>query len=454
MSLHCAAETYIKIKVPGADGAEGKAMSFMYFLAVLIGPLVKILYSFIGNYAATMIVATLILKLLLFPLSIHQQKSTAKMSVFQPLITEIQQKYKNDPQKQQEELMKLQQEHGYNPMGGCMPMLLTMLVLFGFLGVVYYPVHYIFGVSNEAVKAACEAIGLATTNTSTMQTALIQAIHNGASIDPSIISASVVAEIQNFNTSFFGMDMCDVPGFHLTPIAIFPAIATVTMFVSYFITQKLSGISRCIGTPGDTLLVDSLFSVSSPEAQLNPDKKRLYTYPAAKEQLITSLMQTLSITNDGLMGSNDSTHVRSFSRYEYYLLEQAISDQNWIQPLTEKSEKELKPLIVPGKGKALRVYPWNITLLRNTLVMHEGKQAEIKNDTLYIDGKPTQHCFFTKDYYWMASNNSVNLSDSRLFGFVPQDHIIGKASLIWFSKEKGTGIFDGYRWNRFFQSVK
>lgn len=220
------------------------------------------------------------------------------------------------------------------------------------------------------------------------------------------------------------------------------------------IDRRETYISRCIGTPGDTLLVDSLFSVSSPEAQFNPDKKRLYSYPATKEQLITSLMQTLSITNDGLMGSNDSTHVRSFSRYEYYLLEQAISDQNWIQPLTEKSEKELKPLIVPGKGKALRVYPWNITLLRNTLVMHEGKQAEIKNDTLYIDGKPTQHCFFTKDYYWMASNNSVNLSDSRLFGFVPQDHIIGKASLIWFSKEKGTGIFDGYRWNRFFQSVK
>ncbi len=110
-------------------------------------------------------------------------------------------------------------------------------------------------------------------------------------------------------------------------------------------------ISRCIGTPGDTLLVDSLFSVSSPEAQFNPDKKRLYSYPATKEQLITSLMQTLSITNDGLMGSNDSTHVRSFSRYEYYLLEQAISDQNWIQPLTEKSEKSLNRSSFPAKGK-------------------------------------------------------------------------------------------------------
>ena len=217
-------------------------MNFMYFLAILIGPLMKVLYSFIGNYAVTIVVATIIMKLLLFPLAIHQQKSTAKMSVFQPLINEIQQKYKNDPQKQQEELMKLQQEHGYNPMGGCLPMLLTFLVLFGFLGVVYYPVHYIFGVDNASIKAACEAIGLVTTNTSTMQTALIQAIHNGASIDASIIPAATVAEIANFNTTFFGLDICDIAGFALTPLAIFPAIATVTMFLSYFITQKLSGM--------------------------------------------------------------------------------------------------------------------------------------------------------------------------------------------------------------------
>lgn len=213
-------------------------------------------------------------------------------------------------------------------------------------------------------------------------------------------------------------------------------------------------ISRCIGVPGDTLLVDSLFSATSPESKLNPDKKRLYAYPVSKENLITSLMHTLSITDDGLMGSSDSTHVRSFSRYEYYLLEQAMNEQNWLQPLSRKKDIELKPLIIPGKGKYIRVYPWNITLLRNTLVMHEGKQAEIKNDTLYVDGKPAQHCYFTKDYHWMGSNNTINLSDSRLFGFVPQDHIIGKASVIWFSKEKGTGLFDGYRWNRFFRTVK
>lgn len=109
----------------------------------------------------------------------------------------------------------------------------------------------------------------------------------------------------------------------------------------------------------------------------------------------------------------------------------------WIKLLNEGDSIEaLRPLIVPGKGKPVRVYPWNRTLLRNTLVLHENKQAEIKNDTLYIDGKPVQHCYFTKDYYWVGANNSINLSDSRLFGFVPKDHIIGKASLIWFPKDR------------------
>ena len=240
-----------------------KGMNFFYILSGPLGYVMEWIYKLLPSYGWDIIIFTLLINIVKIPLQLSQQKSMAKMSAFQPMLQEIQTKYKDKPEKQQEELMKLQQDFGYKPTAGCMPMLLTMLVLFGFLGVVYYPVHYIFGVSNEAVKAACEAIGLATTNTSTMQTALIQAIHNGASIDPSIISASVVAEIQNFNTSFFGMDMCDVPGFHLTPIAIFPAIATVTMFVSYFITQKLSGMdAQMQGSMKVMMLVMNLMFVT------------------------------------------------------------------------------------------------------------------------------------------------------------------------------------------------
>ncbi len=214
-------------------------------------------------------------------------------------------------------------------------------------------------------------------------------------------------------------------------------------------------ISRCAGVPGDTLLIDSLFTIVSSQSVAEPDRKRLYTYPKAREEQLDSLLSILSITPNELMGQDSVNNVRSFSRYEYYLLEQAMNGSNWIQPLESDREKQvINPLIIPRKGMAIRVYPWNRTLLRNTLVLHEGKQAEIKNDTLYVDGRPAQHYYFSKDYYWMVSNNSVNLSDSRLFGLVPQDHIIGKASLIWFSKESNTNLFEGYRWNRFLHPVR
>lgn len=220
------------------------------------------------------------------------------------------------------------------------------------------------------------------------------------------------------------------------------------------IDQREIFISRCLGIPGDTLLVDTLFSVI-PSEKNAPDQKFLYTYPCRKEPQLDSLLTILSISSNKLLGQDTVNNVRSFSRYEYYLLEQALGNNNWIESVYEEHSAEvLKPLIIPGKGKAIRVYPWNMTLLRNTLVLHEKKQAEIKNDTLYIDGKPAQHCYFTKDYYWVGANNSINLSDSRLFGFVPKDHIIGKASLIWFSKEKGTGLFNGYRWDRMWKEVK
>lgn len=220
------------------------------------------------------------------------------------------------------------------------------------------------------------------------------------------------------------------------------------------IDRKEVFISRCLGVPGDTLLVDSLFSAVSSE-KIAPDQKFLYTYPRRKEPQLDSLLAILSIHSNRLLGQDTVKNVRSFSRYEHYLLEQALGCNNWIEPLDkEDSIEKLKPLIIPGKGKAVRVYPWNMTLLRNTLVLHEHKQAEVKSDTLYVEGKPVQHCYFTKDYYWVEANNPINLSDSRLFGFVPKDHIIGKAALIWFSKEQGKGLFEDYRWKRMWKAVK
>ena len=190
------------------------------------------------------------------------------------------------------------------------------------------------------------------------------------------------------------------------------------------ISRREAFIGRCIGTPGDTLLVDSLFNAVSSE-RLAPDQKFLFAYPLELEGQIDSLLAVLDIRSP-LLGSDSARHIRGFSRYERYLLEQATDTDLQLTPQTGTDTK-LYPLVIPGRGHGVRVRPWNRTLLCNTLA---------------------DSCSFSQDYYWVAANNDANLSDSRLFGFVPQDHVIGRAARIWLSKEQGTPLFSGYRWQR------
>lgn len=212
-------------------------------------------------------------------------------------------------------------------------------------------------------------------------------------------------------------------------------------------------ISRCAGIPGDTLMLNARLSICV-TGSMGPDNKTLYVYPKEKEDTLLALMNEQKIKENKLIGYNSSGHVRNFSRYEVYLIEQNISGASWLKKLQETNTEAPHPFVVPGKGKAIKIEPWNIKLLAKTISLHEGKKVEIKNDTLYVNNHKTFSYIFWKDYYWMVSNNSANLSDSRKFGLVPKDHIIGKASFIWFSKDTEAPFFKGYRWNRFFQSVK
>ena len=216
------------------------------------------------------------------------------------------------------------------------------------------------------------------------------------------------------------------------------------------IDRRQAFISRCIATPGEEIVLDSLYNPTASIEKVGPDRKQLYAYPKEEEQKIDSLLGVLALTQNQLMGQNEHENVRSFSRYEMYLLEQALKDTGWIRPLQDLSEENQRSITIPAKGKKVKVHPWNATLYCNTLILHEGIKAEVKNDSLYIDGQLANECTFGKDYYWMVSNNAINLADSRLFGLVPHDHIIGKAIFVWFSKEPHTGLFDGHRWNRFF----
>lgn len=202
-------------------------------------------------------------------------------------------------------------------------------------------------------------------------------------------------------------------------------------------------ISRCVGVPGDTLMLNQELLVTGEKA-LSPDSKSLYTYPYTAEDTLQWAMKELGIKDNPLVGYAREMYVRSFSHYEYYLLKQKL--HGWIRLLPAYGNDSVKshPFVVPAKGKEVQVYPWNMNLLCNTLVHHEGRNASVRNDTLFVDGKPTASCIFRKDYYWMASNNPINLCDSRLFGLVPHDHLIGRATTIWYSSDQ----------ERIFQSVQ
>ncbi|HLR21679.1 MAG TPA: YidC/Oxa1 family membrane protein insertase [Tissierellaceae bacterium] len=126
----------------------------MAFLGNILGGLLRFIYNLVSNigaepeifsfYAMSIIITTIVFKLLILPLNIKQINSTKKMSELQPQMQEIQTKYKNDPQTQQAKLQELYKTHNFNPAAGCLPLLIQMPILFAFLALFREPTKYAF----------------------------------------------------------------------------------------------------------------------------------------------------------------------------------------------------------------------------------------------------------------------------------------------------------------------
>ena len=226
-----------------------ETMNPLYILGWPLGYVMEWIYKLIPNYGWDIILFTLLITVIKIPLQLNQQKSMAKMSAFQPMIADIQKKYKDKPEKQQEELMKLQQEFGYKPTAGCMPMLVNFLVMFGVIEVVYRPLQRIFHIGADALTAAGEALttlGISFT-TVTRDTNIIAQVIAGESTVTSCFTPDQVSTITEFgqHMDFFGIDLTRVPQYSLAaenlPLLIFPVLAIVTMFISTHISMKASG---------------------------------------------------------------------------------------------------------------------------------------------------------------------------------------------------------------------
>ncbi len=113
------------------------------------------------------------------------------------------------------------------------------------------------------------------------------------------------------------------------------------------------------------------------------------------------------------------------------------------------------PLVMPKAGATVRISPENIALYRKLIDVYEGNDLLEKNGKIFINGTEATSYTFKQDYFWLMGDNRDNSADSRFWGFVPDDHIVGKAVFVWLSLDKDKGWLSGkIRWNKCLRTVK
>lgn len=124
------------------------------------GFMLNLIYGIVKNYGLAIILFTLLIKIIVLPLTLKQQKSMTKMQRMQPKLKEIQEKYKDDKDKTAQETMKLYKEYGVSPMGGCLPLLIQFPILIAFYQVIQKPVEYMLGKSSGEIAKLITQMGL------------------------------------------------------------------------------------------------------------------------------------------------------------------------------------------------------------------------------------------------------------------------------------------------------
>ena len=225
-------------------------------------------------------------------------------------------------------------------------------------------------------------------------------------------------------------------------------------------------VKRCVGLPGQTLQIKDRIVYLDGKANKEPDNVQ-YTYIVKlKANIPDELMKELGISMEDLVSLN----------------------QNGFMPLTKRAVKELKarkdlvesitlnteatksdiyplngnlgwtrdnygPVWIPQKGKSVTLTLDNIAIYERPIKVYENNDLEVKDGKIFINGKETNKYTFKMDYYWMMGDNRHNSADSRYWGFVPEDHIVGKPIFIWWSSDPDRSGFGGIRWHRLFRWV-
>jgi signal peptidase I len=236
------------------------------------------------------------------------------------------------------------------------------------------------------------------------------------------------------------------------------------------VDKRENYIKRCVGLPGDSLqIIDQQVFLNGTAAE-NPEKIQFkYIVNTDGSKINPKILDRLEITEGGSTSNRGEfvffltdevaeelerlPNVKRVTRYK----EPAGKKNSDLFPhndITDWNLDNFGPIYIPKAGDEISLSLENIDLFKRIIVAYEGNTLDIIDGRIYINGTESVTYTIKMNYYWMMGDNRHNSADSRYWGFVPDDHIVGKAVFIWLSLDENKSLFNGkIRWGNMLRLV-
>jgi signal peptidase I len=236
------------------------------------------------------------------------------------------------------------------------------------------------------------------------------------------------------------------------------------------VDKRENYIKRCIGIAGDTVkLIDAQVYINGKAVEDKPGQQIDYDVTTSGVDINPEVLKDLHVSNyEGnpyyTMTKEAANTIKGYSNVTSIkprIQPKIGGDQN-VFPVDFKYANDHKfgwnvdnfgPVIIPKKGWTVKLDSLTLPLYRRAITVYEGNTLKEVGTDILINGKKTDSYTFKMDYYWMMGDNRHDSLDSRFWGFVPEDHIVGKALFIWMSWDSEASFFSKIRWSRLFRGI-
>jgi signal peptidase I len=234
-------------------------------------------------------------------------------------------------------------------------------------------------------------------------------------------------------------------------------------------------VKRCIGLPGEDLQIINHETYINGQKIEDPEGMMLsYVVEMKDRKSLNNLYKEYKVNINDRNLISDATTLSSFTRADIEKLKQnpnvvsitprndslmdsgmAIFPNSSMAPFNTWTRDNYGPMHIPAAGETIELTAENIAKYKRVIVTYEENTLEQRDGKIFINGEETKSYTFKQNYYWMMGDNRHQSADSRYWGFVPEDHIVGKPVFTWFSKEDPSYQETGeIRWSRMFRTVK